>query len=416
MVRNTTTPAAALIDLIEGVTSKWAKQRKAEERDAAARLRRNDAMLRRRRVTIKEAAEQVLPESYRKASANHTLPANARQIYYAARKCILASTDRDELDSNYFCQVLLTNYVDEHVLNWDIVWDDRGHFVEPHTRRRIGLGTLAVRGYISGDKKPTLIEPSLASAKVDTQGPCGRFGAILFVEKEGFLPILEAARIAERYDVAIMSSKGVSVTAARNLIDNLSAKYAVPVLVLHDFDIAGFVICATISSDTRRYTFENEVDVRDIGLRLDDVEELDLESEHVAIDKNPLRLAHTLRENGATDEEIDFLLSGRRVELNAMTSDQFVEFVERKLEENEVEKVIPDADQLAESFRLFKRSKGLEELIEKALAEHEAAEVTIPPDLGDRVRNYLESNPEAPWDEALAAIADDDESDEGDAH
>ena len=46
-----------------------------------------------------------------------------------------------------------------------------------------------------------------------------------------------------------------------------------------------------------------------------------------------------LRINGATEAEIEFLLrgegkTGQRVELNAMTSDQFVAFVERKLTEH----------------------------------------------------------------------------------
>jgi hypothetical protein len=38
-------PAKAIVDLIEGVTEKWAKQRKAEERDASARLRRDDRLV-----------------------------------------------------------------------------------------------------------------------------------------------------------------------------------------------------------------------------------------------------------------------------------------------------------------------------------------------------------------------------------
>ena len=29
--------------------------------------------------------------------------------------------------------------------DWDVVYDDRGHFTEPHTKRVIGLGTLNVR-------------------------------------------------------------------------------------------------------------------------------------------------------------------------------------------------------------------------------------------------------------------------------
>ena len=52
--------AAAIINAIEGVTKKWAKQRKAEERAASAYLNRRAAMTRRRTVTIKEAAWQVM--------------------------------------------------------------------------------------------------------------------------------------------------------------------------------------------------------------------------------------------------------------------------------------------------------------------------------------------------------------------
>ena len=57
------------------------------------------------------------------------------------------------------------------------------------------------------------------SRRFPTSGPRNRFGAILFIEKEGFKPLLDAARIAERFDIAIMSTKGMSVTAARQLIE-----------------------------------------------------------------------------------------------------------------------------------------------------------------------------------------------------
>ena len=33
---------------------------------------------------------------------------------------------------------------------------------------------------------------------------------MLFIEKEGFLPLFEAVHLAERYDLAIMSTKGMS--------------------------------------------------------------------------------------------------------------------------------------------------------------------------------------------------------------
>jgi hypothetical protein len=39
----------------------------------------------------------------------------------------------------------LPDFVNENGVEWDIVYDDRGHFTEPHTKLVIGLGTLNVR-------------------------------------------------------------------------------------------------------------------------------------------------------------------------------------------------------------------------------------------------------------------------------
>ena len=77
--------AKLIIGAVQGVTKKWAKQRKREERDAAARMNRRDALTRRRSVSIRDAAFDAMERAYLKASANGTLPAHARQIMYAAR-------------------------------------------------------------------------------------------------------------------------------------------------------------------------------------------------------------------------------------------------------------------------------------------------------------------------------------------
>ena len=49
--------------------------------------------------------------AYMTASANGTLPANPRQIYYAARPEMLRLTELHAIDSDYFCQTLLTNFM-----------------------------------------------------------------------------------------------------------------------------------------------------------------------------------------------------------------------------------------------------------------------------------------------------------------
>jgi hypothetical protein len=87
-----------------------------------------------RPVSLRQAAFQVMQDAYMAASANGTLPANARQIYYAARPKILELAEKESLDSQYFCQTLLIEYMREFDVEWDVVWDDRGHFKEPHTK------------------------------------------------------------------------------------------------------------------------------------------------------------------------------------------------------------------------------------------------------------------------------------------
>ncbi|MHC4402416.1 MAG: toprim domain-containing protein [Planctomycetota bacterium] len=131
----------------------------------------------------------------------------------------------------------------------------------------------------------------------------------MFIEKEGFLPLLKAVRLAERYDIAIMSTKGMPVVACRHLADVLCGEHDIPLLVLHDFDKAGFSILGTLQDvdhdyqfdewcgeyEKKRYEFDHDIDVTDLGLRLADVEAFSLESEIVTYRSDP---SDNLRENG----------------------------------------------------------------------------------------------------------------------
>ena len=156
----------------------------------------------------------------------------------------------------------------------------------------------------------------------------------------------------------------MSVTAARELLEVLCKIHNVPVFTLHDFDKWGFSILGTLHQDTRRYSFRHRIKVIDLGLRLEDIG--GLQSEKVHIDKGA---AENLRENGAKEKEIAYLLKGRRVELNAMTSDQLVAFIERKLKKHGVAKVIPDPDTLADAYRRMRRQAVVQDAINEALEE-----------------------------------------------
>jgi hypothetical protein len=183
-------------DIKKGLTknlSNFTKQRKAEEKHVGAGRWRMSRMTEVRGMYLAEAANEVMAECYAKASDNGHLPATARQIYYVARPLIEERTEKP-LSYAYFSQTLLPNFVNEHGTDWDVVYDDRGHFMEPHNNRVIGLGTLNVRNYLSRVARLKLEEADFASASVNTCGPHGSFGAVLYVEKEGFMPLFNRVK------------------------------------------------------------------------------------------------------------------------------------------------------------------------------------------------------------------------------
>lgn len=415
------TVANDILDCVETAAAKWTRQKKSEERHPGNIRYRVSRMTLEPRTTQKDAAWEVMEECYLKASGGGRLPASARQIYYQARPKIMALTDDKELQYGYFSQTLLPNYVEERGVDWDVVYDMRGHFSEPHTNRKIGCGTIEVRNYLSKAMAPKIAPAGFAAAGVDVVGPEGAIAAVLYCEKEGFGPLFRAVNLADRYDLMIVSNKGVSVTAARELIDDVCGDNDLPLFVLHDFDVAGFLIFGTLQRDTRRYQFSNAIKVVDLGLRLADIEGLERESA-AATKTRAETLRGQLRANGATDPEIDILMN-ERIELNAMTSDALVEMIDRKLREHGLKKVIPDDDTLAEAYRAFRRSDRLRERFEEMEEEFDAEEddddddgvdgveaecawAKIPKDLRERVEAILAEHADLRWDDAVQIVLD----------
>jgi hypothetical protein len=317
--------------------------------------------------------------------------------------------------SSYFTQVLLPNYMAAHpneTASWDVVFDDRGHLIEPHTSTRIGLGTLAVRNYIGAWHSivPSALGDFTLDYAVETIGPKNRYRFALFIEKEGFDALLEAAQIANRYDVMPFSTKGQSVTASRMLVEALSQN-GVTILVVHDFDKSGIEILHTLCSDTRRYRYQSEPKVIDLGLRLSDVNGMGLEREKVEYSKAKHSPAINLRACGATEAECQFLVRredshwvGDRVELNAMRSDQFITWLEGKFAEVGVEKVVPDDETLADAYRLAVRKAKLQQAIDDARsAIDDEDDAPVPDHLAEHVREAITGKAVA-WDEAVWKI------------
>jgi hypothetical protein len=411
---------AALEKCVTGVATQWKQEKRhADRNDKLNRqaLERVKRAAQARVMSIKDASYCAMKQAYMDASAGGTLPANARQIMYSARPLVLKLTGgKLWKESSTFTQQYLNDFIEDNpalTANWNVVFDARGQFIEPHTARRVELGTLGVREYVQGWSDSILEDPKM---KLDihcpTSGPSNRYKFALFVEKEGFNELWKAVDLARRYDIAIMSTKGMSVAAARELIERLS-EHGVTILVLRDFDKSGFSIVHTLRTDTRRYQFKTKPKVIDLGLRLGDVKELDLQSEYVTYNCK-VDPRENLRASGATKKECAFLVRGgsdgtgwygERVELNALGSARLVEWLEVKLQSAGVEKLIPSDDALEKAYQRAVMVVKLQKMIREALAEG-PGEVVIPSNLASRIQGTIKCT-SLSWDEAVFEMASD---------
>ena len=126
----------------------------------------------------------------------------------------------------------------------------------------------------------------------------------------------------------------------------------------------------------------------------------------VRVTKHWSARAATLAAHGASAAEINFLRH-RRVELNAMPADVFVRFLERKLAEHGISKVVPGNDVLEQHARhVLTRAltnKALDAI--RAKAEEDATSIPLPSELHQQVVAALRRQPDIPWDIAVADIA-----------
>jgi hypothetical protein len=406
--------AADITKLVRKTTAKWAQQRKAEERDARA-ISNRAYMFRSSRVSFSSQAHKILPGAYAHASDNGRLPVTIRQLFYACREKFREATNR-QLKYEYFSSTLLVKYMNRHraaTANWRITADPRGTLVIPNASEavRVPCGTVHIDDHLrmrDAFHGPTAGPPTLPLEWPSLKGG-QRYKAVLYIEKEGFEPLLEQQRIAERYEIAVLSCKGQSVVAARKFVDlTCAAKGGVPLLVVHDFDKYGFDISQRLTSvsweaeeaDRVRYRFQNYINVTDLGLRLADIEKYGLADEEA-----PFK-GDWPSDSICTPEEKAFLESGRRVELNAFTSAQFIEWLEGKLKDAGLaERLVPDDDVLDDAYRRAVAVHHMNKTVGKVArkAQQIARKAELPDDLRALVLQRAVEG-DKPWDLALHDI------------
>ena len=139
------------------------------------------------RTSQKDAAWRDHGRSLHGRSGNDTLPALARQIYYQARPKIMAMTDDKELQYGYFSQTLLPDYIEENGVSWNVVYDARGHFEEPHTNRRIGCRDNRSRQLPARDEGAGNRPGRVCRRSVDVIGPSGNISGVCSARRKASL-------------------------------------------------------------------------------------------------------------------------------------------------------------------------------------------------------------------------------------
>ena len=329
--------SAKLADIIRTsvirATAPWCKIRKAEERQERKRHQRQELLsrsLKSKKQSLQEAVFSVIPEAIKATSGDGRYEFPKRNLYYTVRDMVQAITE-DKLEWEWF-QKIVTKYEQERGEIPGMYCDPRGYLIEPHTGKQIPLGTREVDAY----DMPELL-----------------YDKILYVEKKGMHPIFREARLAERYDLAIVCAEGYASRAAKILLSTASEQN-MTLLSLHDADPYGYNIARTLREATETCP-NHHVDVIDIGLQLDEALDMGLQTEFF-YRKNALPSAITLSETERqyfTGQEVSPVNGKRtwkaeRIELNALAKDpdRFIAWIEGKLQGlGLAKKLLPGAKQ-----------------------------------------------------------------------
>lgn len=261
----------------------------------------------------KDLIERHLDAAIDRVSGSGAHRWSLRRLYYAMRSPTMVGTT---LEYGYFCRVIGDI---ENARGGDlpgIYRDDRGALHHPHTGEVINLGTRAVEGY----KRPKLY-----------------FNKILYIEKGGPIPLLKDAQWMERWDCAVLTSQGQASRAAKDVLDLLGdTDEEITFYCIHDSDGYGTLIYEKLQEASRARP-ARRVKIINLGLEPSEGRRMGLEVESFDRKKEKVPVADYV---GAADRD---WLQTHRIELDAMTSPQFLRWLDQKMAQHgeSPKKVIP---------------------------------------------------------------------------
>jgi hypothetical protein len=359
---------------------------------AAAMRKAQRAAPKDKKVSQKDVVLDHLDEAIAAASGDGEYRFNERQIFYQLRPIVLEETGQELLIGNF--KRIITDYEAGNGEIPGMYREPRGSIYHPHRDEDIALGTLTVEEY---------------------ERPIWTFNKLVYVEKEGFSEALKANGWPERHDCALMSSKGFTTRAARDLVDKL-AEHDEPVTVfcVHDADAPGTMIYQTFQEATKARG-ARKIRIVNLGLEPWEARDRGLEVETVQQGEQRKAVADYVLEREDGEDWAEWLQT-HRVELNAMTTPEFIEWLDDKMAAHGVGKLIPPHDVIVDELERRLEAKVRDGVIERILREAgaedqiRAALVAIRrPDaaaLQAGIEQLFERQPESEWRDHVETIAD----------
>lgn len=341
------------------------------------------------RISHKAAILDALPEAIDAASGGGRFLYSQRQLFYSIRPLVIQRTGK-EPSYGHFCGVL-TEYENGTDLP-GMYRDDRGILYVPHGGGEIPLGTRTVASF---------------------NRPPWAFHKILYSEKEGLLTILKEARWPERWDCALLTSKGYASRACKDLLDMMGDDdEPLQVFCIHDADAAGTMIFQTLQGETATRG-RRKVEIINLGLEPEEAFSMGLQSEPV--------------ERGGRKAIADYVpghwarwLQGNRVELNAMSTPQFLAWLDSKMDLHGKPKLIPP-EHVMQTQYLNALGQEVKNVIEDRIlkennsgdqvrqAVNDALEKSLDLDLHQMILDSLHNEPVNSWrgpvNEMAASVA-----------
>jgi hypothetical protein len=364
--------------------------------------------------TYKSILLEVLPDAIQ-AERSVAGRLDARGLFYAARRLYLAHDERPRereerllaekkslhiLDYSYFNNNIIPEFEAEHGEIDGLTREPRGHLHEVHTYKDEGqeIGTEFLSTYWV---------------------PPYYFDKVIFIEKHGVALGLVDEGLGEKYDAAIVASRGYGTEADRRLLQRF-ADEGYQLFIVHDCDIDGYGILSNLRNGNERVGGVDG-EVIDLGLSLEHASWYGLIGEEATRQKAiPFETVAQL-----TEDELRLFTGTQRTrkswqytrfELNELPSEERLPFVERQLTANGVRpKVIPPDDYLGDTARQYARSDledrardaildavGADQIIDALLDEYEDRYTYGDPDaLRRHIAEVFQSQPRRSWRNVL---------------